>query len=105
MKIIHSSVNQKIILVTSFILFGLVLGTLGAWFHRHYDMWFPFNIPGDLVYNFGFLGGHILSSVLVWAVLGALLTLLFKPKIIAWIMGAYLVIFGGLWLAWEAIHW
>jgi hypothetical protein len=105
MKMLHATVYQKIVLVTSFILFGLVLGVLGAWFDRRYDQWFPLNVPGDFVDNFGFLGGHILSSVLVWAVLGALLAFLFKPKIIAWIMGVYLVVFGGLWLGWEAMHW
>ena len=103
MRFISRSGYRKIIFIVSFTIFGLALGFISLWFHRQYDQWFPMNIPGDIL--FMFLGSHILASVLVWAILGTLLTLVFKPKIIAWIMGAYFVLFGGLWLWWESLHW
>jgi len=103
MKILQSPVYRKTILIGSFVLFGLVLGLLGIWFHHRFDQWFPLNIPGDFLDNY--LSNYLLASMLSWAVLGTLLTLVFRPKIIAWIMGVYLVIFGGLLLWWEAINW
>jgi hypothetical protein len=102
MKILQSPVYRKIILIISFMLFGMALGFIGAWFHRHNDSWFPLNIPGDFLYAV-FLRNNVLASTLAWAVLGTLLTLIFKPKVIAWIMGVYLVVFGGLWVWWESL--
>jgi len=96
------SIVIKIFIFCGFILFGLVLGYLSIWFDRQYDQWFPLNIPGNFLYEF--MGNHIMASVVAWMALGLAITLVFKPKIIAWIMGIYLVIFGGLWLAWEGLH-
>jgi hypothetical protein len=103
MKAFGSLGYRKAIFIVSFILFGLVLGAVSPWFHRRYDQWFFLDIPGDFLYNY--LSNHLLASVLAWAVLGSLLSLIFRPKVIVWIMGIYLVVFGGLWLWWEAINW
>jgi hypothetical protein len=103
MKILKSHAYRKIILVICFIFFGLVLGFLSAWFHRRYDQWFPLNVPGDFLYSF--LSNYLLASVLAWVVIGTLITFIFRPKIVAWIMGVYLVVFGGLWIWWESLHW
>ena len=81
-----------------------MLGALGAWFHRRFDQWFPFNVPGDLFYSVP-VSNYLVSSLLAWTLIGALMTFMFKPRIIAWIMGVYLVLCGGLWLWWEAMHW
>ncbi len=94
---------RKILFIASFILFGLVLGFLSIKFDRQYDQWFPLNIPGIFINDY--LGNHILASVLIWAAIGTLLVLIFRPKIVAWIMGVYLVVFGSLWAGWESLHW
>ena len=98
------SAYVKIFVLIGFVLFGLVLGLLSRWFHRHYDQWFPFDIPGDLVLVF-WIQIDVLASIVAWTIFGILFTLLFKPRIIAWIMGLYVLFFGALWLIWESMHW
>ena len=95
---------SKIFIFLGFVVFGLVLGFLSIRFDHRYDSIFPFDILGDLVRSY-WITNNVLASVLVWAILGAIITIIFKPKIIAWIMGVYVVLFGVLWLVWESLHW
>jgi hypothetical protein len=104
MKILQPPVYQKIFFIISYILFGLVLGALASWFHHRFDQWFWFNIPGDLFYSVP-VSNYIVSSVIAWTLIGALLVFSFRPRILAWIMGVYIIVFGGVWFWWEAIHW
>ena len=99
-------VKRKLIYIACFVAFGLGLGFWSAWQCR-YDTPLFLNLPVDTLG--GLLAGEaidlwvlklpqvlVFTSVLFWGVVGTLLSVLLKPKIIAWIMGAYLVIFGGL---------
>ncbi len=104
--------HKKLIIIAGFITFGTLLGFLSIWYDRHYDLLFFLNLPGDFAYlaldsilsdsakdpaliDFFNALYRVISSVLAWGIIGTLLTIFLKPKIIAWIMGGYLVIFGG----------
>ena len=95
----------RAVIFAAFGVFGIIQGVLAARFDRQYDQWFPFDVPGDLMSIPLRDGPGLAASVSAWVIIGAALTLLFRPKVIAWIMGVYVVVFGGLWLRWEAMHW
>ncbi len=92
--------KRKIIYIACFVAFGLGVGFLTGWHDAHYDTPLFLNLPGYLIGEV--FAGPVLASVLFWGVVGTLFSLFLKPKIIAWIMGLYLVIFGGLtaWYYW-----
>jgi uncharacterized membrane protein YeaQ/YmgE (transglycosylase-associated protein family) len=110
-------------IITGFIIFGMVVGFIAVWFRQHTDMVFLLNIPGtligDAVYGLSIrLFGdphspqahytipwlfripqvYVPASVLFWGLLGTIFTICLKPKIIAWMMGLYLVVFGSFYL-------
>ncbi len=106
--------KKKLLIIAGFLVFGLLLGLAGNWYHRHYDLVFFINLPGDFTYIplewlwFKISPGSgntlwlfqdpqrwLFSSALGWGILGAIGALLLKPKVIAWIMGVYLVLCGG----------
>ncbi|MFC1899952.1 hypothetical protein ACFLXP_06495 [Chloroflexota bacterium] len=114
---------KKIIIVVVFVVTGIAVGFIAVWFHQNTDTLFLLNIPGtllgDAIYSLliRFFGDshssqahytipwlfripqvYVPASMLFWGILGALLTMFTKPKMIAWIMGLYLVVFGGIWL-------
>jgi hypothetical protein len=91
--------KKQVIYIACFVAFGLGLGFWSAW-HARYDTPLFLNLPGYWIG--GFFAGPVLASVLFWGVVGALLALFAKPKLIACIMSSYLVIFGGLtiWYYW-----
>ena len=107
---------KKSIYIISFIIFGLLVGFLSIWQWHQYDTPPYINLPGILLGEAfhglwtRFIGEikpwimgkpqvYVLSSVLLWGLFGALLTVFVKPKVINWIVGIYLVIFGGLSVA------
>lgn len=114
---------MKKIIISCFIVFGLIVGFISVWFSRNTDAIFLANIPGsglgDLVYalSIRFLGDpnsaqahytipwllrvpqvYVATSIIFWGIAGTLFTILFKPKVIAWIMGIYLAVFGIVYL-------
>lgn len=92
--------KKRIIYIAAFVAFGLGLGFWSAWHDGRYDTPLYLNLPG---YWLGeVFAGPVLASVLFWGVVGALFSFFLKPKLTAWIMGIYLVIFGGLtaWFYW-----
>jgi hypothetical protein len=86
--------TKKIIYIACFVAFGLGVGFWSVWHNARYDTPLYLNLPGDLISDA--FAGPVLASVLFWGVVGTLLALFVKPKLIAWIAGVYLVIFGGL---------
>jgi len=107
------SIMKKIIIIVCFLIYGIILGFASIWYDRHGDTGLYLNIPGYLlgtVFESGwtrFIGGirpwvmrmpqvYVLSSALSWGLLGTFFVVFLKPKIIAWIVGVYLVIFGTL---------
>lgn len=104
--------KRKLIYIACFVAFGLGVGFWSVW-HTRYDTQLFLNLPGEMIGD-AFYGMwtrfisnpppwildlhqvYVFASALFWGVVGTLLSLFLKPKIIAWIMGAYLVIFGGL---------
>jgi hypothetical protein len=105
--------KRKIIYIACFVAFGLALGFFIIWHNARCDTPLYLNLPGysigELFWNLWvrFISDatpwimsppqvYVFASVLFWGIVGTLLVLFLKPKIIAWIMGAYLVIFGGL---------
>jgi len=97
--------TKQIIYIACFVAFGIGLGFFAAWHNSRYDTPLYLNLPASylsiVIESVGIRGLsltqlNVLASVIFWGVVGTLLTLFLKPKIIAWIMGAYLVIFGGL---------
>ena len=103
-----------------FSLFGLVVGLVSIWHdERGYDTPFLLNLPGALIGDtlsgiwhrlFGigtpwFIANPqvvVWTSVLFWSLVGFILIRFVKPKTIAWIVGTYLLIFGGLTIAYYA---
>jgi hypothetical protein len=117
--------KKKIILIACFLLFGIIVGSITLWFDKNTDSLFLLNIPGSLLGQAIYSGSiqlfgdphssqahytipwilripqvDFLASLLFWGIAGTLLTIFLKPKVIAWIAGIYLVIFGGLTIAW-----
>jgi hypothetical protein len=113
--------KRKLAIIAGFLVLGVLLGIWGDWFDQRRDLLFLVNLPGDFAYVplewlwfkispnstntlwlFQDLQKWIFSSVLGWGILGTLFTLIFKPKVITWIMGIYLVLFGGftLFISW-----
>lgn len=76
------------------------MGIVTGWHEqRGYDTPLPINIPGHIVGEYLFnshIVGFVIASVLFWGILGTLLTVFVKQRIIAWIVGTYLLVFGGL---------
>ena len=114
---------MKKVIITGFIVFGAVAGLTAVWFHQNTDTMFLLNIPGtwlgDAVYNLSIrLFGdpyssqahytipwllripqvYVPVSTFFWGVLGALFSIFLKPKMIALIMGLYLIMFGIIYL-------
>ena len=110
-------------ILAGFVLFGLAAGFVAVWYHRHTDTMFLLNIPGALLgeafYSlairwFGDPGSaqahytipwllripqvYVPASVVCWGLLGTLFAVFLKPRITAWIAGAYLAAGGGLYL-------
>ncbi len=104
--------KKKLIYIACFVAFGLGVGFWSVW-HTRYDTQLFLNLPGEMI-GVAFHGlwvrfisdtipwildipqVHVFASVLFWGVVGTLLSVFLKPKIIAWIGGVYLVIFGGM---------
>ncbi len=114
---------MKRIIIAMFMVYGVVVGFIAVWFRQNTDMVFLLNIPGtlfgDAVYGLSirFFGDphssqahytipwlfripqvYVPASTLFWGLIGTLLAVFLKPRIVAWIMGVYLVVFGSLYL-------
>ena len=114
---------KKAIIMIGFIIYGIAVGFIAVWFRQNTDMVFLLNIPGtllgDAVYGLSirFFGDphssqahytipwlfripqvYVPISVLFWGLLGTIFTVFLKPRIIAWITGIYIVVFGSLYL-------
>jgi len=114
---------MKRITIVVFIIYGTAVGLIAVWFRQHTDTLFLPNIPGTLlgeaVYNLSirFIGDpyssqahytipwlfripqvYVPTSVLFWGLLGTLFTMFLKVRIIAWIIGIYLVVSGSIYL-------
>ena len=114
---------MKKIIVAGFVFLGIVLGLITVWFDQNTDTLFLLNVPGtllgDAIYNISIeLFGeshsaqahytipwvlrvpqvYVLTSIILWGVIGFILTVLLKPRIIAWITASYLVIIGIVYL-------
>ena len=114
---------MKKVIITGFIIFGVAVGFIAVWFRQHTDMVFLLNIPGtllgDAVYGLSirFFGDphssqahytipwlfripqvYVLASIFFWGLVGTIFVVFLKPRIIAWITGLYLVIFGLIYL-------
>jgi hypothetical protein len=114
---------KKTIIMIGFIIYGIAVGFIAVWFRQNTDMVFLLNIPGtllgDAVYGLSirFFGDphssqahytipwlfripqvYVPTSILFWGLLGILFTMFLKPRIIAWIMGIYVFVFGSLYL-------
>jgi hypothetical protein len=108
---------KQTIIILCFLVFGIIMGICTGWHNqRGYDTPFLLNIPGYMIGDVfqglwaRFIGGtlatapwilgrpqvFILASILFWGLLGTLLAIFVKFKILAWIVSIYLVIFGGL---------
>ena len=112
--------TMKKVIITGFIIFGILVGFIAVWFRQNTDTVFLLNIPGTLLgeafYNFSimFFGDpvspqahytipwllriphvYVLASIFFWAILGTLFAVFLKPKkMIALITGLYLIMFG-----------
>ena len=114
---------MKKITITGFIIYGIAVGFISVWFRQHTDTLFLLNVPGtllgDAVYGLSirFFGDphssqahytipwlfripqvYVPTSVFFWGLLGTIFAVFLKPRIIAWIMGIFVVIFGSLYL-------
>jgi len=114
---------KKAIIMIGFVIYGIAVGFIAVWFRQNTDTVFLLNIPGtllgDAVYGLSirFFGDphssqahytipwlfripqvYVPISVLFWGLLGTIFTVLLKPRIIAWITGIYIVVFGSLYL-------
>jgi len=104
---------KKYLHIACFSLFGLVIGTITGWHDRRYDMPFPLNLPGYMLGQLfeglwvRFVSDavpwilqipqvYVLASILFWSLAGTLLIIFVKAKVVMWVVGAYLVIFGGM---------
>lgn len=114
---------KKKVTILGFIIFGTAFGLVAVWFRQNTDTVFLFNIPGtlfgDAVYGLAirFFGDqyysqahytipwlfripqvYVPASILFWGLIGTIFTMFLELRIIAWIMGVYLVVIGGLYL-------
>lgn len=114
---------MKRVIIAGFVIFGTVVGLIAVWFRQHTDMVFLLNIPGtllgDAVYGLSirFYGDphssqahytipwffripqvYMPASVFFWGLVGTTFTAFLKLRIIAWIMGLYLIVFGSIYL-------
>ena len=115
--------KKKIIYIACFLLFGIAVGFVSIWFYDNTDSIFILNIPGTLLGD-GIYNGSIelfgdphssqahytipwlfrtpqvyfLASILFWGIAGTLITIFLKPKLMACLVGAYLVITGILFI-------
>ncbi len=114
----HSFISRysKGWLLVCFLLFGIIIGFVTIWHDQRYDTAFFLNLPGYLL-GVAFHGSwtrfiseakpwimrvpqvYVLSSLLFWGLIGILLSIFVKPKIVAWIVSIYLVILGGFTIA------
>ena len=117
---------MKTVTITGLIIYGAVVGLIAVWFSQCTDTVFLLNIPGTLlsfaVYDLSirFFGEphssqahytipwllripqvYVPTSMLFWGILGTLFAMFLKPRGIALTMGAYLIVFGIVYLlAW-----
>jgi hypothetical protein len=109
----------KKLIITAFVIFGVAVGFVSVWFRQNTDTAFLLNIPGtilgDAVYNWSInlIGNphssqahytipwllripqvYVPTSIFFWGIIGTLLTIFLKPKVIGIIMGAYLLTLG-----------
>ena len=126
MNVLMKNLNKKTTIdrlgfVFAFTVIGLILGLISVWHdERTYDNPFLLNLPGALLgetisgiwHRYFGIGTPwfiaepqvvIWASVLFWGFAGFLLVRFFRIKIIAWIIGAYLVVFGGFTIAYNII--
>ncbi len=114
---------MKKAIITTFIISGTVVGFISIWFRQNTDTVFLLNVPGtwlgDAIYSLSirFIGDsyssqahstipwllrvpqvYVPASILFWGIVGTLFTMLIKPKMIALIMGLYLIVFGIIYL-------
>ena len=114
---------MKILIIMGFIIYGTAVGLIAVWFDQHTDMLFLLNIPGtllgDVVYGLSIrLFGdphssqahytipwlfripqvYVPVSIFFWGLVGTIFMAFLKLRIIAWIMGLYLVVFGSIYL-------
>jgi len=117
---------MKKIIITGFIIFGTVVGLIAVWFRQNTDTVFLLNIPGTLLgdaayaLSIRFFGDphssqahytipwlfripqvYVPASIFFWGLVGTIFTAFLKLRIIAWIMGLYLVAFGIIYLLTE----
>ena len=113
---------KKTTTILGFIIYGTVVGFISVWFRQNTDSVFLLNIPGtllgDAVYGLSirFFGDphssqahftipwlfripqvYVPTSILLWGLIGTLFAVFLKPRIVAWIMGVYLIVFGSLY--------
>jgi hypothetical protein len=92
--------DRKSVIISGFLVFGVAVGAFNAWMTNsyRYDTPLLLNIPGELitrsVLSSKSLAAYVFGSALFWGVTSLLLSIVFKPKIIAWIICIYLLIFG-----------
>ena len=114
---------MKKFIIIGFIIFGVLVGFAAVWFREHTDMVFLLNIPGtllgDALYGLSirFLGDqhssqahytipwllripqvYVPASIFFWGVIGIIFTVALKPRIVVWIAGIYLAVFGCFYL-------
>ena len=114
---------KKSIIISGFIIYGTILGFISVWFRQNTDSLFFLNIPGtllgDTAYGLSilFFGDphssqahytipcllripqvYVPASIFLWGLIGTLFAVFLKPRIVAWIMGVYLVVFGSPYL-------
>ena len=114
---------KKTITIIGFAIYGTIVGFISIWFRQNTDSLFLLNIPGtllgDVVYGLSirFFGNpyssqahytiprlfripqvYVPASILLWGLIGTILALFLKPKVVAWIVGVYLAVFGSLYV-------
>ena len=104
-------ITKRVFIVVSFLLFGVIIGFATIPYDRQHDTALYLNLPGiglsevlqggwvrfvsdNIPWILRFPQLYVLASVLCWGIIGALFAAFLKPRIIAWIVGIYLVIFG-----------
>ena len=104
---------KQYLCIACFSVFGLVTGIITGWHDRRYDTPFPLNVPGYMLGEFfeglwvRFVSDavpwilqipqvYVLASILFWSLAGVLLIVFVKPRVVMWVVGAYLAIFVGL---------
>ncbi len=113
---------MKRIIIAGFIVYGTVVGFIAVWFRQNTDTVFLLNIPGtllgDTIYGlsirsfgdpyssqahytipwlFRIPQVYVPVSILLWGLIGTLFAVFLKPRIVAWIIGVCLAVFGSLY--------